>query len=99
MKGKSIIKLLTVLAVLLISFSLVVSSIAVVEGINHNCTGEDCQVCLYINSCRNIFKALLFTLLQAVFLNVLILKIRLFSESLFSLKISNPVFMKVKLSN
>lgn len=99
MKGKSIMKLLTVLAVLLISFSLVVSSIAVVEGINHNCTGEDCQVCLYINSCHNIFKALLFTGLQAVLLNVLILKIRLFSESLFSLKISNPVFMKVKLSN
>lgn len=100
MKSKrNIVKIFTVILVVFLSLSLFANNIAFVESIHHDCTGEDCAVCLYINACHNILKAIFLAVFGTALLSVILAKIKTFMKNTGVSVLSNPVFAKVKLSN
>jgi hypothetical protein len=54
-KNKPIISILILLALV---FSLFLSEYYVISHIQHNCTGDDCPICIQIDRCLNTLQSL-----------------------------------------
>lgn len=86
-------------AILLCSALLWGCAFAVLEE-NHECSGDDCPVCLCIALCREIFCRFSFTRESVyAFCNVIILFAVIIPSALILISPSTLITIKVKLSN
>ncbi len=90
---------LKVFVSLFVVFSLLFAFVFISLESNHDCTGEDCQICAYIHSFGNLLKKLVlsvFSVFVTVYLGEFIAFFNHRAEKIFSYTL---ISLKVKLLN
>lgn len=93
-------RLIALVLALTFVFAMLISAFFVIVEADHDCTGEDCQICCQINVCENTlhsFGCVFAAVMVSVFLGILnfIIPVWLNKQEYNS----SPVSLKVKLLN
>ena len=75
------------------------SCVVIVGMGHHDCSGDDCQICCFINFCRDFAANFLSVCCAAAVTGILFISVRSAQKYIYSCLSSNPVYVKEKLSN
>lgn len=83
----------------LLTFCLLCTVCAIAFEGAHECCGEDCPVCAFINICENVIKALGVVFAVVLLTGAILFVLSRFRNRMGFCRVVSPVYLKVKLSN
>ena len=93
-------RIVAVLMAALVLFVMAFSLFVIAAEADHNCAGDDCPICAVIAVCENTVKGLTAVMVfVSLMVALAIARFRFEREKQRFVRFSNPVLLKVKLTN